>query len=578
MQEDNRPKTALVWHHWQAHASERPETPAVVYYRFGQEPRVWTWGKLWERAGEIAANLVYAGVGTGDVCATIMHQDFEFFPLYLAIVRAGAIPTILAYPNPRLHSEKFRQGLEGMLTRSGFDWILTTSSLQPQLAEMFSSASDRFKGIILPHGLEQASGRPPLPTIVDPAAPCLIQHSSGTTGLQKPVALSHDAVLNHMDRLARAIDLSHHDQIVSWLPLYHDMGLIAAFHLPLFFGIPIVQLDPFEWVKAPFLLPQAISETKATLCWLPNFSYNFMAERVDDETMEGIRLDSVRMLINCSEPVHEESHQRFLRRFAKYGFRSSALGASYAMAETTFAVTQTKPGLRARALVANRQALASGRFEEANPDATGARICTSSGSVIDGCALVITDPDGSTCGDGHVGEVLVTSDSLFSGYRNRPEETSAVLHERYFSTGDLAFTWKGELYVVGRKKDIIIVAGKNLYPQDIEAAVETVNGIIAGRVAAFDIENERVGTGDVCVIAETNATSGEELRRIRKDILLAGMSIDVTINRVELVKPRTLVKSSSGKIARSTNRDRLLSGLIDPAGRSSDVDVAARGT
>jgi fatty-acyl-CoA synthase len=567
-----------VWHYWQTHAKERPEAPAVVCYRFEQEPRVWTWGKLWERAGEIAARLVHTGIRAGDVCATIMHQDFEFFPLYLAIVRAGAIPTILAYPNPRLHPEKFRLGLEGMLTRSGFDWILTVSSLQPQLDKMFALASDRFKGVILPHKLEEASGPPPLPAIADPNATCLIQHSSGTTGLQKPVALSHRVVVDHMDRLARAIELTSQDKVASWLPLYHDMGLIAAFHLPLYFGISTVQLDPFEWVKAPFLLLEAISKTKSTLCWLPNFSYNFTAECADREAMEAIRLDSIRMLINCSEPVHEESHQKFLRRFAQYGFRSSALGTSYAMAEATFAVTQTKPGVRAHALGANRQALASGRFEEMNPDTVGARVCTSSGSVIDDCAIKITGPDGSSLDDGYVGEVLVRSQSLFSEYRNRPEETAAVLKNGCYSTGDLAFTWKGELYVVGRRKDIIIVAGKNLYPQDIEAAVETVNGVIAGRVAAFGIENESSGTEDVCVIAETSAASGEELRRIRMDILLAGMSIDVTINRVELVKPRTLVKSSAGKIARSTNRDRLLRGLIDQAERGGDADVAAGGT
>lgn len=549
----------------------------MVCYRFEQEPRFWTWGKLWDRAGEIAARLVHAGVSAGDVCATIVHQDFEFFPLYLGIVRAGAIPTILAYPNPRLHPEKFRLGLEGMLTRSGFDWILTTQSLQPQLDRMLALASDRFKGIILPYNLEETSGPPPLPAFVDPDAPCLIQHSSGTTGLQKPVALSHRVVLDHMERLARAIELSSQDKVASWLPLYHDMGLIAAFHLPLYFGIPTVQLDPFEWVKAPFLLLEAISKTQSTLCWLPNFSYNFMAERADSEAMQSLRLDSIRMLINCSEPVHEESHQKFLRRFAPYGFRSSALGASYAMAEATFAVTQTKAGLRAHALAANRQALASGRFEEMNLDDDGARICTSSGAVIDGCVIKIIGPDGSALGNGQVGEVLVRSQSLFSEYRNRQEETAGVLKDGCYSTGDLAFTWQGELYVVGRRKDIVIVAGKNLYPQDIEAAVETVTGVIAGRVAAFGLENDSSGTEDVCVMAETNASSREELKRIRMDILLAGMSIDVTINRVELVKPRALVKSSAGKIARSTNRDRLLRGLVDRAERAGDADVAVGG-
>jgi fatty-acyl-CoA synthase len=319
-----------------------------------------------------------------------------------------------------------------MLARSGFDWILTNESLQSQLDKMLVVASDRFKGIILPHNLEAATGPPPLPTFVNPNALCLIQHSSGTTGLQKPVALSHRVVLDHMERLGRAIGLTSQDKIASWLPLYHDMGLIAAFHLPLYFGIPTVQLDPFEWVKVPLLLLEAISKTRSTLCWLPNFSYNLMAERVDSDAIKALDLGSIRMLINCSEPVHEESHEKFLHRFAPCGFRSSALGASYAMAETTFAVTQTKPGLRAHALAANRTALASGRFEEMNLDDGDARICTSSGSVIDGCAVEIIGPDGSALDDGQVGEVLVRSQSLFSEYRNRPEESAVVLKDGWY--------------------------------------------------------------------------------------------------------------------------------------------------
>jgi acyl-CoA synthetase (AMP-forming)/AMP-acid ligase II len=350
------------------------------------------------------------------------------------------------------------------------------------------------------------------------------------------------------------------DKIASWLPLYHDMGLIAAFYLPLVYGVPVVQLSPIEWVSAPVSLLQQVSRERATACWLPNFAYNLLADRTRDEDLEGVRLDSLRLLVNCSEPVRAESHAKFARRFERWGLRPGALTACYAMAETTFAVTQTRPGAPARPLAVDRGELARGNVVPVADPAAG-RVCVSSGAPISGCQVRIVDDARRDLPPGRVGEIAITSVSLFDGYRNYPEKTAAVLQDRWYYSGDLGFLHEGECFVIGRKKDLIIVAGNNVSPEDVEDAVGQVPGVLPGRVVAFGADDERNGTESLCVVAESPLESPAEQRALRVAILQAGMAIDLTISRVYLAPPRWLIKSSAGKPARATNRQRALAEL-----------------
>ncbi|MEJ2082899.1 MAG: AMP-binding protein [Acidobacteriota bacterium] len=397
--------------------------------------------------------------------------------------------------------------------------------------------------------------------MADTSSPCLLQHSSGTTGLQKAVVLSHRAVLEHVHCYAAAIKVSPRDRVVSWLPLYHDMGLIAAFYLPLVLGIPLVQLDPFEWVVAPVILLDAISKEQGTLTWLPNFAYNLMASRIRDEDLEGVRLDSLRMVINCSEPVRAESHEMFFRRFAPYGLRREALAACYAMAETTFAVTQTPPCTEARTISVSRQQVEKG-IAALSAEVDGARHCVSSGAPISGCEVQILGEDGESLPHGHIGEIVIRSVSLFDGYRNNKVKTAEVLRDGAYYSGDFGFLHEGELYVMGRKKDIIIVAGKNIYPEDIEDVVSQLDGVLAGRVIAFGIENEDLGTEEICIVAETPCRDQSSQSILRRSIVEACMDIDVTISRVYLASPRWLIKSSAGKPARKINQKRAIRELL----------------
>jgi acyl-CoA synthetase (AMP-forming)/AMP-acid ligase II len=338
------------------------------------------------------------------------------------------------------------------------------------------------------------------------------------------------------------------------------MGLIAAFYLPLVLGIPLVQLDPFEWVVAPVILLEALSRERGTLTWLPNFAYNLMADRIRDEDLEGIRLDSLRMVINCAEPVRSESHERFYRSFARYGLRRESLAACYAMAETTFAVTQTPQGTEARKINISRHDIAKG-IAKAATEADFIRECVSSGVPISGCEVRILGEKGEDLPPNSIGEIVIRSVSLFNGYRNNEEKTVEVLRDGWYFSGDYGFQQDGELYVIGRKKDIIIVAGKNIYPEDIEDAVVQVEGVLPGRVIAFGLEDDDSGTEQICVVAETPCTEESTRKRVRLSIVETCMAIDVTVAKVYLAPPRWLIKSSAGKPSRNANKNRAINSL-----------------
>jgi acyl-CoA synthetase (AMP-forming)/AMP-acid ligase II len=385
-----------------------------------------------------------------------------------------------------------------------------------------------------------------------------LQHSSGTTGLQKGVALSHTAVLNQLASYSDAIQLTAEDVVVSWLPLYHDMGLIAGFLLPLVQGIPLVLMSPFDWVQHPALLLRAIDQFRGTLCWLPNFAYNHCARRIRKRDKADTSLASMRMFINCSEPVRYDSHQLFLEKFRDQGVRPEMLAVSYAMAENTFAVTQTKPGQPARLDVVDRQALTENRTAQpVTLDDPQALIQVSCGRPIASTAVRVLDEQGNELAERQVGELAVRSNCMLREYYKRPD--LRPFHDGWYLTGDMGYLAEGEVYVIGRSNDLIINAGKNVYPQDIEAIVNTVPGVHAGRAVVFGVPDEREGTELIAVVAEvqTNdpAARKEITRQIRQTVVQQSM---VTVSYVHLVGPKWLIKTSSGKIARAANREKWL--------------------
>jgi acyl-CoA synthetase (AMP-forming)/AMP-acid ligase II len=316
-------------------------------------------------------------------------------------------------------------------------------------------------------------------------------------------------------------------------------------------------MSPFDWVRAPFKLMQAISKYRGTLAWLPNFAYNFSAQKIRDRHLEGVDLSSWRAVINCSEPVHWTSHQMFLERFKEYGFRAQALATSYAMAENVFAVTQG--GIREPVAtdVIDRKTFQEQSIARPAKEGDGSLTMVSSGVAIDNTEIRILDAERRELPDRQLGEIALRSDCMLTGYYNRPQITAEAFDGDWYLTGDLGYLVDDELYVSGRKKDLIIVGGKNIYPQDLETLAGDVAGVHPGRVVAFGVFSEQLGSEEVVVIAESDVDEAEERQRIANGIRQAvTKGSDVALRYVEVVDRDWLIKTSSGKIARSANRER----------------------
>lgn len=525
--------------------------PAIIFVQTGADPLTITRQQFQTSAARFAAALQRIGLKPGDLLIIAHLQNLESMYAFWGALRMGAIPSMFPTLTEKLDRQIYIRSMAQLVELSDVKAIFTTSEFAPELAPHVNCP-------VFDSSALSAAAQPdsfvPAPTEI-----AFLQHSSGTTGLQKGVALSHHAVLNQLASYSDSLQLSASDVIVSWLPLYHDMGLIAGFLLPLFQGVPLVLMSPFDWVSSPALLFRAIHEYQGTLCWLPNFAYNHCARRIRDADLEGLSLAAMRAFINCSEPVRHDSHNLFLERFAPLGITQEKLAVSYAMAENVFAVTQTPVGQPAHVDWVDRSALATEqRAVPAGPHSDEAAAQVSCGQPISGVQVRVIDMNGAPLPERAVGEIIIFSDSLLTGYYHR-DDLHPFTPDGWYRTGDMGYIASGEVYVIGRCKDLIINAGKNVYPQDIEAIVNDVEGVHPGRTVVFGVPDEREGTELVAIVAEVNTQDAgarrEIMRQVRQRVSQQSM---ITVSYVHLVQPGWLIKTSSGKIARSANRDKWL--------------------
>lgn len=532
-------------------ANQRPDDTAIIFIHYGQESSI-SYRDFFTRAAACANRLCDAGIAPGDLVVLVgEHSEAVLYNFWGALL-LGAVPSIFPFLSDKLDPARYFAGVRELVARSGVRAVLASDPL--------AAALDGLDVLLLPldsnPDSSAAFGAFPSP---DADSTAFLQHSSGSTGLQKGVMLSHRAVLNQIDSYSRAIALQPTDIIVSWLPLYHDMGLIAGFVLPLVAGVRLVLMSPFEWVRQPALLLHAIHRHRGTLCWLPNFAYNFLAQRVRENALDDLDLSSLRAVINCSEPVYAESHRLFLERYRAYGLRETAMATCYAMAENTFAVTQSRIGTPPRIDRVNRDALLVGKH--ALPDQAGTLTFVSCGAPIPGCEVRVVDERGAPLSERRVGEICVRSGSMLAGYYRQPDANTLI--NGWYATGDLGYLADGELYITGRKKDLIIVGGKNIYPQDIENLLNDIDGLHPGRAVAFGVPNPQTGTEDIAVAAEVETDDPDAradiMRTVRGRVV---QTLDVAVRYVHLVDSRWLIKTSSGKLARAANRDKFIQEVL----------------
>lgn len=539
------------------------EVPDRVAIRLIADPEdvAISYADLVRGSGSYARQLADAGIHSGEVVIIILQHGLDLIHAFFGSILHGAIPSIMPFLTEKLSPEKYRESLTALIQITRPSAIITypefVSEVKLAIAEGESvRAVINSNDVPADNALETGtlSGRDSSPEDV-----VLLQHSSGTTGLQKGVALSHRAVINQVDSYAEAIDMTPHDVVVSWLPLYHDMGLIAGFVMPILLRSTLVLMSPFDWVRGPYKLMTAITKYNGTLAWLPNFAYNFCAQKIRDRDLEGVDLSSWRAVINCSEPMRWASHSMFLERFGPFGFKGEALTTCYAMAENVFAVTQG--GIESPVSVDEidlRMMQEEGRAVPLRGDGPSFKML-SAGRPIENTLVRVLDEMRQDLPDRHIGEIALKSDCMLTGYFNRADLTERAFHDGWYLTGDLGYLAEGELYVTGRKKEMIIVGGKNIYPQDVEEVAAEVEGVHPGRVVAFGVFNDTAGTEDVAVVAEADIEDLEDRRRIAKDIRTrVNRGSDVVLRYVEVVDRMWLLKTSSGKVARNANREKYL--------------------
>jgi acyl-CoA synthetase (AMP-forming)/AMP-acid ligase II len=508
-----------------------------------------TFSELREAVREHAARFVAMGARPGERVALLMPHTERVVATFLGAIWCGLIPSIIAWPTAKMDSEKYSRNVRAVLRSLRADWLVTD---KPN-ADALRAVLDTTRVL----DCDESSGdHPPPPPQLRTEGMAFIQFSGGTTGTQKSVPISFAHLERQLLSLRDALRLTDDDHVISWLPLYHDMGLIACLLMPFVLRLPLTMFAPMEWVMDPRPFLAEIGRSSATLCWLPNFAFSFMALRAPT-IGEALDLSSMRAFVNCSEPVRAESFDAFRRAFEKHGLRDATLHASYAMAEATFAVTQSRDTDPPRRLNVSASEYAAGRLVPA-----AGRTLVSCGAPVSGVDIRVVDISGTDVPEGHVGEIWLRGAFLMEGYLDAPRSSDSTFTAGWYRTGDLGALREGHLFVTGRKKDVIIVGGVNVYPEDLESAVGSLPGIHAGRVVAFGLESPELGTERLFVIAEADDDAtlqrSEEIELdIRKTVVAVAA---VAPHVVHVVPPRWIVKSTAGKISRPETKAKFLAG------------------
>ncbi len=534
-----------------------------------------TYGQLMETASRVAAGLYQAGLGRNDTIAIMLPTCPDFLYAFFGVMLAGGIAVPIYPPaRPDKIEEYVRRQVQILRNAEvrfliSFDRVRAVSQIMrvsiPSLVEVTSVETLSRTGARLPsHGIE-------------PAEIAFIQYTSGSTGDPKGVVLTHANVLANVRGIGRSVHFQPDDYVVSWLPLYHDMGLIGSWLFSVYHGAPITLLSPLSFLSRPERWLWAMHDSRGTLCPAPNFSYELCARKIPDETLEGLDLSAWRVAINAGEAVLPDTLARFAARFRRYGFRQESFVPCYGLAESSVALTFTPMNRAPVVDVIRRDPFeAEGKAIPANPGDNHVLRFVANGRPMPGHEVKILDETGRELGERTQGRLFFRGLSRTSGYYRNPSATSAAITvDGWMDSGDLAYWADGELYVTGRLKDCIIKSGRNIIPQEIEAATAEVTGVRKGCVAAFGALDPATGTERLVVVAETRATSAAERRQIEENIVKrVDAVLGIPPDKVLLAPPQSIPKTSSGKIRRSATRALYLSGKLSGGKRPPWVQLA----
>ncbi|MEM1177175.1 MAG: fatty acyl-AMP ligase [Acidobacteriota bacterium] len=554
---DRGPKPTLV--RWLQRAADTPDSGLRFLDRRGSATFV-PWAEIHRGAGRVAASLQALGIRRGDRVALIYPTGLDFFLAFFGAQRLGAVPVPL-YPPVRLgRLDEYHRRTAAMLSAAGAQLLLAERRIVRLLGQVALEAGPRFGC----RRLDQLPAGGEAPTFLGDAEDlALVQFSSGTTVAPKPVALRHRHITSHV--LTLNSFWPDDDEIqhsgVSWLPLYHDMGLIGCVFPALERPSVLTLIGPEVFVTKPALWLQAISTFGATISVAPNFAYGLATEKIRDADLDDVDLSSWRVALNGAESVSPSVLRAFTERFARWGFREEALTPVYGLSEATLAVTfsDLRTPFTSRCFDAAR--LSAGHAAPAAPG--HGREMISVGRPVPGNELSIRNDDGDDCDEGQIGRVHVRGPSVMDGYLDRPDATARAKDAAgWLDTGDLGFMHRGELFLTGRAKDLLIVRGRNHAPEEIEQPVSQLAGVRTGCVAAVSNVADDEGTEGVQLFVECHReATAEELStldtRCREAVLAAS---GLRLAAVHLLAPGTLPRTSSGKLRRAETLRRHLAG------------------
>lgn len=531
-----------------AHARERPDETYASFDRLDtSEPESWTYAQTLDNARSAAGALAVHGVGPGDRLVIVGGNDARTLALLLGAFGSGVAPAVV-HPPLRADVGAARAQLTAVVRRAEPALVVAPSAMHaafPQSARVESARS-----------VLQAGAQPRELRAQDPSETGYLQFSSGTTGAQKAVMVPAGAIAANAEATIATADIAGEQTWVIWLPLYHDMGLMSGALFPLYGGQRTVLLPPERFVERPLSWLCAVTRYRGTVTVAPNFAYALAARRAKPERLQELDLSSLRIAFNGAEMVSADAVRRFEKVFAPAGLAPNTVYPVYGLAEFTLAAVFWRAGEAIRVDQVSRKALGQGSAEPTG-DGPGTSSFVSVGRAITEHQMRVVGADGSVCPERQVGELQLRGPSRAAGYLADPQQTAAMRDGEWLRTGDMAYVANDDLFICGRKKDIIIRYGENFFPQDLEVAAGSTPGLKPGRLAVIGVEDSAMATERVWLAFECSETgdAAYELAQAAraKVIEAAGFKLD----GVSAVPPGWVEKTSSGKIRRFVLRGKL---------------------
>ncbi len=566
----------------------------------GEKSFTLTFGELHAAAQRFAEELARRGVPAGGRVALMLPTSRAFFISYAGILLAGAVPVPIYPPFRADRIEEYAARQSAILSNAEVCLLLTFRRGEA-VAKLLRPRVRSLKEVADVEKVIEAADKAPLPApgalsphligsrVRKASDLAMLQYTSGSTGDPKGVMLTHANMLANIRAMGQAAQLCPDDVAVTWLPLYHDMGLIGAWLIPLHFGIPVVVMSPLAFLTRPEKWLQAFHKHRGTLAAAPNFAYELCVRKIADKDIEDLDLSLWRAALNGAEPVNPETLERFGERFEKYGFRREAQLPVYGLAEATLGVTVPPLNRGPRIDRVERETFAlNGRAVPAGAQDDTAISFVSSGKPLPGHEVRVVDENGQELPERTEGFLWFRGPSGTSGYYRNPKATEALLPQGataddggfpWVNSGDRAYRAEGEIYVTGRVKDIIIKGGRNLYPHEVEELATRAEGIRKGCVVAFGLSDEESGTEKLVVAAETRERETARRAAIAAKVTeLVSQGLGLPPDRVELIPPGSIPKTSSGKLRREETKQLYIAGSLSARRAPAWVQIVRLGT